>query len=930
MKDGHFFLLDEISLADDSVLERLNSVLETDRTLLLAEKGPIDTHIAASDGFQFLATMNPGGDYGKRELSPALRNRFTEIWVPPLSDVQDVEQVIRAKLNPDACSLSLPMVKFGEWFTITYRCSNRSISVRDMLSWVDFINVNRSEDVTSAVTHGAAMVFIDSIGANWGAMSPVAANSVRKERERCLEELGRCLGRSVSAYYSGPVEFRASNLDVACGPFSLQRTETSSSGFQFAFSSPTARSNCMRIFRALQISKPILLEGSPGVGKTTIIAAISELIGKPLTRINLSEHTDIMDLFGSDVPTEGAVAGSFAWHDGPFLSAMKRGDWILLDEMNLASQSVLEGLNACLDHRSEIYVPELDQVFQCHPEFRVFAAQNPHGQGYGRKGLPASFLSRFTVVFADSYTSEDYKFICKDVFPKCPEERLDKIIAFVNELETAVATQPQFGLSGRPWEFNLRDIMRWIELLCSSEGLLPAGTDRDFVDILITQRFRSQADRDTALKMFYDIFTSSENWRNYFHDLRPESFQVGLGLLRRHDSSQGSCQRGVLPRIEDLPLLESIMICVQQKWPMVLVDSSGEGKTKLIRELAGVTGATVVSFTMNSDVDVADLIGTYEQADNSRKLQKYFKKAAHFIRIKLIESLGAGTDCGAWAGSALLRSMGRFAEFSDQNEYLDLQVSVNECLAGDESGDAVALLQEGSALFRSSHLSGKDSFEWVDGILVHALEQGHWLVLDHANTCNPSVLDRLNSLLEPNGFLAIHERSTQQGEPRIVKPHPNFRIIMTMDPKYGELSRSMRNRAVELFSLPKASQQSLGEDLNGSFGARESAIYRFRHFRLLERDKLEKATWIHLANVTLDHLSQRDLDLLCSFSSQIIEGLFLYGYRDFSCILNAKIDGLLRTQKQWKWKERLNRWFLHDLSPLLRKKTIHDVSIRLT
>jgi midasin len=25
--------------------------------------------------------MNPSGDFGKKELSPALRNRFTEIWV---------------------------------------------------------------------------------------------------------------------------------------------------------------------------------------------------------------------------------------------------------------------------------------------------------------------------------------------------------------------------------------------------------------------------------------------------------------------------------------------------------------------------------------------------------------------------------------------------------------------------------------------------------------------------------------------------------------------------------------------------------------------------------------------------------------------------------------------------------------------------------
>ena len=34
MKDGDLFLVDEISLADDSVLERLNSVLEPEGTLV--------------------------------------------------------------------------------------------------------------------------------------------------------------------------------------------------------------------------------------------------------------------------------------------------------------------------------------------------------------------------------------------------------------------------------------------------------------------------------------------------------------------------------------------------------------------------------------------------------------------------------------------------------------------------------------------------------------------------------------------------------------------------------------------------------------------------------------------------------------------------------------------------------------------------------
>ncbi len=72
MEGGGFFLADEISLADDSVLERINSVLEPERSLLLAEKGdPTPRLITAHPNFRFLATMNPGGDYGKKEVRAA-------------------------------------------------------------------------------------------------------------------------------------------------------------------------------------------------------------------------------------------------------------------------------------------------------------------------------------------------------------------------------------------------------------------------------------------------------------------------------------------------------------------------------------------------------------------------------------------------------------------------------------------------------------------------------------------------------------------------------------------------------------------------------------------------------------------------------------------------------------------------------------------
>ncbi len=40
---------------------------------------------------------------------------------------------------------------------------------------------------------------------------------------------------------------------------------------------------------------------------------------------------------------------------------------------------------------------------------------------------------------------------------------------------------------------------------------------------------------------------------------------------------------------------------------------------------------------------------------------------------------------------------------------------------------------------------------------------------------SPSVLDRLNALLEPNGSLTIGERGAIDGQIPDIKPHPEFR-----------------------------------------------------------------------------------------------------------------------------------------------------------
>lgn len=64
---------------------------------------------------------------------------------------------------------------------------------------------------------------------------------------------------------------------------------------------------------------------------------------------------------------------------------MRKGYWIILDELNLAPTDVLEALNRLLDDNRELFITETQEVVRAHPRFMLFATQNPPGLYGGRK-----------------------------------------------------------------------------------------------------------------------------------------------------------------------------------------------------------------------------------------------------------------------------------------------------------------------------------------------------------------------------------------------------------------------------------------------------------------------------------------------------------------------------------------------------------------
>uniref|UniRef100_A0A452IL40 Midasin n=1 Tax=Gopherus agassizii TaxID=38772 RepID=A0A452IL40_9SAUR len=868
MKEGAFFLLDEISLADDSVLERLNSVLEVEKTLVLAEKGSQEDEdnevelLVAGKKFRILATMNPGGDFGKKELSPALRNRFTEIWCPQSNSRDDLIQIVKHNLHPglslsrinyQGIDIAELMMDFIEWLTNQEFGRQCILSVRDVLSWVNFMNVMVEEEeyslfyvppVTSFV-HAACLVYIDGIGSGTTSCS---ADTALSAREKCLKFLCEklCTIVELTEYQKDELriydrtkerEFIWMENFMGIHPFFIPRGPVfqRNSGSDYALNAGTTAMNAQRLLRALQLNKPILLEGSPGVGKTSLVAALAKASGNCLVRINLSEQTDVTDLFGTDLPVEGGKGGEFAWRDGPLLAALKDGHWIVLDELNLASQSVLEGLNACFDHRAEIYIPELGMSFHVqHKKTKIFGCQNPYRQGGGRKGLPKSFLNRFTQVYVDPLSAADMEFIGNTLFPAIDKNIIAKMVAFNNKIDQEVMALKKWGQKGGPWEFNLRDLFRWCQLILvdQSPGCYDPG---QHVFLVYGERMRTREDKEKVISIFKDIFGQNSNpYRGSRQFLiTPYNVQIGYSVLARGSYIPPPCRRLSLLH-HSLQSLESIMKCVHMGWMIILVGPAAVGKTSLIELLAHLTGHRLKVMAMNSAMDTTELLGGFEQVDVIRPWQCLLEKVESAVRTLIRDSLLLTEICPddaevvlrAWS-SFILNFKPKSLGEGNRNVTTELVNKLEGILAliqrlnskiNSYSKAEFSRLMEEFRHFRLQLVQSVDgnshgTFEWVDGMLIQALQSGDWLLMDNVNFCNPSVLDRLNALLEPGGVLTMSERGVIDGTTPTIAPHPNFRLFLSMDPFHGEISRAMRNRGIEIY-IPGESDGNLLDNLD--------------------------------------------------------------------------------------------------------------------
>ena len=140
----------------------------------------------------------------------------------------------------------------------------------------------------------------------------------------------------------------------------------------------------------------VLLEGVPGLGKTTLLRTLSKVMHLKYSRIQFTPDLMPADIVGSMIIDSDAGAKALRFSPGPIFAHL-----VLADEINRATPKTQSAL---LEAMQEHTVTSGTQTMELEPPFLVMATQNPI-EMEGTYPLPEAQLDRFLMKILVRYPS---------------------------------------------------------------------------------------------------------------------------------------------------------------------------------------------------------------------------------------------------------------------------------------------------------------------------------------------------------------------------------------------------------------------------------------------------------------------------------------------------------------------------------------------
>ena len=149
---------------------------------------------------------------------------------------------------------------------------------------------------------------------------------------------------------------------------------------------------------ALLAGGHVLLEGIPGVGKTSLVHTLSDVLHLKFSRIQFTPDLMPADIVGTNIVQEHAHGGTFfEFQPGPIFANV-----VLADEINRATPKTQSALLEAMQEQS---VSVGKTTYQLEQPFLVLATQNPL-EMEGTYPLPEAQLDRFFFKLKVTYPPE--------------------------------------------------------------------------------------------------------------------------------------------------------------------------------------------------------------------------------------------------------------------------------------------------------------------------------------------------------------------------------------------------------------------------------------------------------------------------------------------------------------------------------------------
>src|SRR6201996_4562904 len=164
----------------------------------------------------------------------------------------------------------------------------------------------------------------------------------------------------------------------------------------------------------------VLLEGVPGLGKTTLLRTLSRVLDLRYSRIQFTPDLMPGDIVGSTImDSDEHGRKNLRFQPGPIFANL-----VLADEINRATPKTQSALQEAMQERT---VTNGTNTYTLDPPFLVMATQNPI-EMEGTYPLPEAQLDRFLMKILVTYPSREELSRIVELTTRKDEAELDQVM----------------------------------------------------------------------------------------------------------------------------------------------------------------------------------------------------------------------------------------------------------------------------------------------------------------------------------------------------------------------------------------------------------------------------------------------------------------------------------------------------------------------